>query len=44
MKVPGLAEVKRWVLGYGKDAVVEGPAELVEMIQAELKGMSAKYS
>jgi predicted DNA-binding transcriptional regulator YafY len=44
MKVPGLAEVKRWVLGYGKDAVVEGPAELVEMIQAELKGMSARYS
>jgi predicted DNA-binding transcriptional regulator YafY len=43
MKVPGLAEVKRWVLGYGKDAVVEGPAELVEMIQAELRGMVGSY-
>jgi predicted DNA-binding transcriptional regulator YafY len=41
--VPGLAEVKRWVLGYGKDAVVEGPAELVEMIRAELRGMASSY-
>jgi predicted DNA-binding transcriptional regulator YafY len=44
MNVPGLAEVKRWVLGYGKDAVVEGPPELVEMIQAELKGMLGSYN
>jgi predicted DNA-binding transcriptional regulator YafY len=43
MKVPGLKEVKRWVLGYGKDAVVEGPEDLVEMIRAELQGMVGGY-
>lgn len=43
MKVPGLLEVKRWVLGYGKDALVEGPVELAGMIGAELREMVGQY-
>lgn len=44
MKVPGLAEVKRWVLGYGKDAVVEGPVELIQMLKGNLEVMMANYN
>ncbi|WP_218080952.1 helix-turn-helix transcriptional regulator [Anthocerotibacter panamensis] len=43
MSVPGLAEVKRWVLGYGKDAVVEGPEELVQMVREEVESMVQVY-
>ncbi|AGY58698.1 helix-turn-helix transcriptional regulator [Gloeobacter kilaueensis] len=43
MSVPGLSEVKRWVLGYGEDAVVEGPLELVEMIRTAVARMAASY-
>lgn len=42
--VGGLNELKRWVLGYGKGAVVKEPPELVEMVQEEVEGMSWNYS
>ncbi|WP_287128587.1 WYL domain-containing protein [Candidatus Cyanaurora vandensis] len=43
MEVPGLAEVKRWVLGYGSDAVVEGLEELVAMVREEVKGLISQW-
>jgi predicted DNA-binding transcriptional regulator YafY len=36
-------DVKRWVLGYGKGAVVREPPELVEMVKEELRGMIRRY-
>lgn len=44
MVVRGLNDVKRWVLGYGRGARVEGPAELVEMVREEIGGMNYNYS
>jgi hypothetical protein len=44
MVVRGLNDVKRWVLGYGRGARVEGPAELVEMVRKEIGGMNYNYS
>ncbi len=41
--VGGLNELKRWVLGYGKGAVVKEPPELVEMVREEVEGMSSRY-
>lgn len=35
LEVGGLQEVKRWVLGYGKDALVKSPPELVKLLQEE---------
>jgi predicted DNA-binding transcriptional regulator YafY len=43
MEVPGLNEVKRWVLFYGAGARVLGPPELVEMMRAEVDGMRQFY-
>ena len=43
MEVPGLNEVKRWVLFYGAGARVLGPPELVEMVRSELAGMNELY-
>lgn len=43
MDVPGLAEVKRWVLGYGKDAVVVEPEALVQMIKEEVAVLMGQY-
>lgn len=40
---PGLNEIKRWVLGYGKGARVKSPPELVELVQAEVKEMIMAY-
>ncbi len=39
----GLNDLKRWVLGYGKGAVVQAPTELVELVKAEVEGMSRSY-
>jgi predicted DNA-binding transcriptional regulator YafY len=39
----GLNDLKRWVLGYGKGAVVKAPTELVELVKAEIEGMSEHY-
>jgi predicted DNA-binding transcriptional regulator YafY len=43
MKVKGLNDLKRWVLGYGKGAIVQGPTELVELVKDELAGMVRSY-
>ncbi len=43
MTVRGMNDVKRWVLGYGKGAVVRDPPELVDMIKEEIRGMQQHY-
>lgn len=43
MYVGGLNDLKRWVLGYGKGAVVKSPPELVEMVQREIEVMNRNY-
>jgi predicted DNA-binding transcriptional regulator YafY len=44
MQVPGLAEVKRWVLGYGAEAKVLEPPELVAMLRQEVEQLWQQYS
>lgn len=44
MKVKGMNDLKRWVLGYGKGAIVQEPPELAAMVQEELQGMVDNYS
>ncbi len=41
--VAGLAEVERWVLGFGAGARVLGPEGLVERVRAHVGGMSVAY-
>lgn len=43
MYVSGLNDLKRWVLGYGKGAVVKSPPELVDMVQREIEAMNRNY-
>lgn len=43
MEVPGLNDIKRWVLGYGKGAVVKAPPELVELMKGEVEAMQKLY-
>lgn len=43
MMVRGMNDLKRWILGYGKGAIVREPPELVELVKAEVIGMSEKY-
>ncbi|MBD2091298.1 transcriptional regulator [Microcoleus sp. FACHB-1515] len=43
LTVRGLNDLKRWVLGYGKGAIVREPPELVALVQAEVDGMSHHY-
>jgi predicted DNA-binding transcriptional regulator YafY len=43
MDVPGLNEVKRWVLFYGAGARVLEPPELVAMVREDLAGMNELY-
>jgi len=44
MVVRGLNDLKRWVLGYGRGAIVREPPELVAMVRDEIKTMSNQYS
>lgn len=44
LKVSGLNDLKRWVLGYGKGAVVKSPSELMEMVRREIEAMNRNYS
>jgi predicted DNA-binding transcriptional regulator YafY len=44
MTVRGLNDLKRWVMGYGKGAVVQQPPELVKLVQQEIEGMQQYYS
>jgi len=43
MTVRGMNDVKRWVLGYGQEAVVKSPPELVAMVKQEVEGMKQQY-
>ncbi len=43
MVVRGLNDLKRWVLGYGKGAIVREPPELVQLVRDEVSGMSRNY-
>jgi predicted DNA-binding transcriptional regulator YafY len=43
MVVPGTNDVMRWVLGYGKGAIVREPPELVELVREEIAGMMGGY-
>jgi predicted DNA-binding transcriptional regulator YafY len=43
MTVRGLNDLKRWVLGYGKGAIVREPPELVALVKAEVAGMIERY-
>jgi len=42
--VAGLAEVKRWVLGWGRDARVVSPPALRDAVRDELAGALAQYA
>lgn len=44
MQVPGLSEVKRWVLGYGAEAQVLEPPELVAMVRQEVEQLQSLYT
>ena len=39
----GLQEVKRWVLYYGKGAIIKSPPDLVEMIKEDISAMHQHY-
>ena len=41
--VDGVDEIAWWVLGYGKEAVVEAPAELCKIIREHARAMAAFY-
>lgn len=41
--VDGVHEIAWWVLGYGKEAIVEEPEELREIIVEHIKAMSRAY-
>lgn len=43
MTVRGINDLKRWVLWYGKGAVVKSPLELVQLVQDEVEAMSQNY-
>jgi predicted DNA-binding transcriptional regulator YafY len=43
MVVSGMNEVKRWVLGYGRSAIVLEPPELVNLLRKEAEGMIRAY-
>ncbi len=38
-----LGEIKRWVLGWGKDAVVQAPRELIDEMEKEIGEMGNAY-
>ncbi len=43
MFVRGLNDLKRWVLGYGKGAIVREPPELVRIVRDEVEAMNQHY-
>jgi len=44
MVVRGLNDLKRWVLGHGRGAIVREPPELVAMVREEVEVISGQYS
>ena len=43
VRVDGLREILWWVLGYGKEAVVEQPSELQDLVRQHLRSMCSIY-
>ncbi len=43
MVVTGLNDLKRWVLGYGKGAIVKSPPELIKLVSEEVNKMNQNY-
>ncbi|MEO1377576.1 MAG: WYL domain-containing transcriptional regulator [Cyanobacteria bacterium J06635_10] len=43
MNVRGINDLKRWVMWYGRGAVVKSPPELVELVREEVKAMNNYY-
>lgn len=43
LQVSGLNDLKRWVLGYGKGAIVLNPPELVELVREEIEATNSNY-
>ncbi|MGL5834991.1 MAG: helix-turn-helix transcriptional regulator [Waterburya sp.] len=43
LQVSGLNDLKRWVLGYGKGAIVKEPPKLVELVREEIEVMNSNY-
>lgn len=43
LQLSALEDVGRWILGFGSQAKVLGPPELVERVAAELKAAAAQY-
>jgi predicted DNA-binding transcriptional regulator YafY len=39
----GLNDLKRWILGYGKGAIVKQPTELINLLRVEVEGMNQNY-
>lgn len=39
----GINDIKRWVLGYGKGAMVRKPQKLVDLVQREVETMARQY-
>lgn len=44
VRISGLNEIKRWILGFGSEAVVLAPAELRDDIAEEARKMSKEYT
>lgn len=44
VRLAGLEEITRWVLGWGSKAVVLEPAELRQKVAAELQHLAARYA
>jgi len=42
--VRGLNDLERWVLGYGRGAVVKEPPELRKMVAEEVERMNYNYA
>lgn len=44
IEVDGINEIAWWILGYGKEAVVEKPAALRKIIQGHVRAMAETYN
>jgi predicted DNA-binding transcriptional regulator YafY len=44
MSVRGINDLKRWVMWYGKGAVVKEPPELVALVKAEIQAIAQHYN
>ena len=42
-RVDGLGEISWWILGYGREAVVQEPPELRRLLAEQTQAMAAQY-